>query len=180
MITALNTPVDTSPAAIAARRRHMIFSRQDKALELREAGLSNREIGKELEVETPRAQKLAMIAWNRRRDMQASLEPFDASAIELTKPETALIEAILQATFRLWESGETRSPESRNVAFVAKRSQGWVTATARKRIAKMNNVKGSPIQQPGLDLVDVRGNGYVHLTNSGWALSRALFPHYFD
>lgn len=165
----------------AIARRLLLRKRalQDRALELRRAGGTNREVGIALGVETRQAERLADAASCRHELMKRSEGGCDLEALSLTKPETLLLEALTKETFSLMDSNERRSCESRNVAWWVRRSQGWVSATARKRIGRRVVDPVTKKEVPGLGLVDVRGNGYLNITDEGLPVCRALFPEEF-
>lgn len=183
---------DTSPRAIEARRRRRIFERQDRAAELKAGGMTNRQVGKELDTTTEMAQRMASVSSRRADILKASLAPCDVEAYALTGPETMLLEALTKATFSLIVRHEIRMPESRDVGHIARRSQGWVSATARRRIGvRIAGPESRPktdhrrrpwvdTDVPGLGLVDVRGNGYLDVTEKGWPVCRTLFPDLFE
>lgn len=182
---------DMTPEAIQARRRRRIHERQDRARDMKAAGMTNRQVGKELDVPTETAQRMASASSRRASILQASLEPCDVEGYALTEPETMLLEALAIATFSLIDANEASMPESRVVGPIARRSQGWVSATARRRIGvriagpepkPKTDARRRPwvdTDVPGLGLVEIRGNGYLHLTEKGWPVCRALFPELF-
>jgi len=187
--TGTNAP-DTSPEGIAARRRRRIFERQDRAAELRRSGMTNREVGREMDETTQMAERMASVSWRRASIVEASLAPCDVDSYELTAPEIMLLEALTIATFSLMMQNEVRMPESRVVGPIARRSQGWVSSTARRRIGVRIAGPGPAIKAtgmtgridadvPGLGLVEIRGNGYLEVTDKGWPVCRALFPEHF-
>lgn len=178
--------VDTSPEAIAARRVNAEFARQDEALRMKEEGAKPVEIGRAMGVATHFAHSMIGAAAHRREAMRQAAEPCDLEALALTEPERALIEALTLEHFDLWAETAVRSPTTRSVAWYARRSHGWVSSTARRRIdEQVNPPKGTPKGRygvelvPGLGLVRIAGNGYVNLTAKGWSTARALLPHRF-
>lgn len=194
-------PVDTSPQAISARRVAAVFAKQDEALRMREAGAKPVEIGRAMKVATWYVHHLIGAASDRRACMEHSRAACDLKALALTDPERVLMEALVKEQFELWEGDAVRSPETKAVAWHARRSQGWVASTARRRIdesiipPKPKPEKGAEAEekpkkprfgarevtpyQPGLGLVRIAGNGYINLTPAGWSAARALFPHRF-
>lgn len=193
--------VDTSPEAINARRVAAVFAKQDEALRMREAGSKPVEIGRAMKVATWYVHHLIGAASDRRACMEHSRVPCDLDALALTDGERVLMEALVKEQFELWEGDAVRSPETKAVAWHARRSHGWVASTARRRIdenvipPRPKTEKGSEAEekpkkprfgarvvtpyQPGLGLVRIAGNGYINLTKAGWSAARALFPHRF-
>lgn len=163
--------IDTSPSAIKSRQMARAFIVQDRASALAVEGKSNKEIGQALDISTVRARHLINVARSRHSTVgliQIDEAPAD---LNLTSPETALLIAILEIQISNWAANEVRSVESREVAWKARKSQGWVSSTARKRIAteiKGPEHKAGARYVQGMGLIGIRGNGYLSLTQTGW------------
>lgn len=168
--------LDTSKEAIARRKRLREFALQDRALSLSEAGMANRDLGRELDMDTQRAVNLAACA-RQRRDRLASAVPHpDPASFELTAPESLLLKSLLEVHFEQWEERQTCSPDTGWVGRRVRKSKQWAVSCARRRICEDVH----PRDETKPNLVRCTGNGYILLTDRGWAVAAALFPEQFD
>jgi hypothetical protein len=166
---------DTSPAAIAARRRERAYALQDAARALKAEMVKPMEAAERLGIDKRMYEAHANASWRRQR-IREVLEAGKAVAPDLTKPETALLEALLKVDMRMMLESATRSPESKYVSWEARKSNGWATTTARKRLDVREHAMATPAEEPSLGLVRVAGNGYISLTDEGWRVCAALWP----
>ncbi|AAL49628.1 unknown [Sinorhizobium phage PBC5] len=127
-------------------------------------GETGREIAAALKVPTPQARMLANVG-ARKREIEGAF---------LTMPEQLLIQHLVNAQVALLRSGEIRSPKSKEVSRRAGKADGWAAATAQKRIfnERYDNAVGMHVN--GMGFVEVAGNGYIWLTQAGWALAHAM------
>lgn len=89
---------------------------------------------------------------------------------ELTESERRLMRAIAAVRRRLLYEGISRTPESKEVAWFARKGAGWPAATARKRLFVDRYDPETRRTERGLGFVEVSGNGYISLTPAGWAV----------
>ncbi|WP_404711528.1 hypothetical protein [Sphingomonas sp. MMS24-J13] len=137
----------------------------DKAHKLALAGKSGPEIAKAIGVRyAAEAHSFANVGRQRAAIYSAVL----------TDPELVLIEALAAEHLDLLRRGEVRSPESKYVSWRAGKSSGWATSTAAKRLGSHRKGEIEGRFGTGLNLVTVSGNGYLWLTDTGWALAHAV------
>lgn len=92
----------------------------------------------------------------------------------LTAPEMLLLRCLAAEHRALTAAGAVRSPESKNVSWRARKGSGWAASTANKRLfVERYDLKASRSVR-GLGFVNFSGNGYLSLTNAGWALVQAI------
>jgi hypothetical protein len=173
-VSAKNAP-DTSPAAIAARRRERAYALQDEARKLQSQGVKPAPAAETLGIEKREYQYLANASF-RREEIRNVLASGVATPPELTKPETALMSALLDVHLDLVLSASGRGPESKIVSWKARKSSGWATTTARKRLDVADHAMAAKSDEPRLGLTRVAGNGYIGLTDEGWRVCAALWP----
>jgi len=175
-VTAPPAPTpDTSPAAIAARRRERAYALQDEARALKAQLVKPMAAAERLGIDKRMYDAHSSASWHRQR-IREVLASGTATPPELTKPETALLEALLKVCMRMMQESATRSPESKYVSWEARKSNGWATTTARKRLDVRSHALATESDVPSLGLVKVAGNGYIDLTDEGWRVCAALWP----
>lgn len=174
--------VDTSKEAIARRMRRREFDLQDRALALSEAGMSNRDLGREFGIETKRAIRLRDVASQRRAELAKAVPHADPASLELTAPETKLLRSLTEVHFEQWRQRETCSPDTGWVGRRIGHSKQWAVSCARRRIiadpSKPQSEWPGDAEKPSL--VQCSGNGYIYLTHIGWSVAAALFPDLFE
>lgn len=166
---------DTSPAAIAARRREKTYALQDKARALKVQGVKPKAAAEILDIDKGHYDHLAGAAYHRER-IREIIASGRATPPELTKPETLLLECIVKVDMGLLARSEVRSAESKIVSWTARKSSGWAVTTARKRLDVRSHAMATESDVPSLGLVRVAGNGYISLTDEGWRVCAELFP----
>lgn len=134
-----------------------------KANKLSLQGKKPKEIGVDLKVSTDDARRLV--------DLGRAHAHLDDLA--LTPSEILLIRSVGEVHLVNLSRGVTRSPESKEVAWTARRGRGWPAATANRRLFCSRREEDGRIVY-GHGLVDVSGNGYINLTAAGWAVFQAL------
>lgn len=134
--------------------------REALARKAAKSSLHGKELAQELGVTTAEAHQLAAVG--------RGLAVIDDAA--LTETERRLMRAIAAVTRKLLAGGTSRTPESREVAWHARKGAGWPAATARKRlfIERYDAVAGRNVR--GLGFINLTGNGYIELTPAGWAV----------
>lgn len=133
-----------------------------KARKLAASGLKGKAIGEKLKVSTTEANNLAHLG-HRIQAMEAAV---------FTPAEILLLRSIAKVQRRLISSHQVRSPESKEIAYAARRGAGWPTATGQKRLGQKWNAE---LRRPeGLNLIKVSGNGYITLTDAGWMVIHAI------
>lgn len=172
--------IDISREAVGRRSADRRRALQIQALDLKTSGLSNREVGERMGIGTDQARTLAAVGSLRLSFRKRAESPHpDPSSYGLKPNELQLLRSLLACQVSNLDGDAVRSPESKNVSWHAGRSSGWAAATARKRMDRHPPAAGQTGPQPGspgLGLIDVRGNGYMNLTDAGWALVAALWP----
>jgi hypothetical protein len=100
----------------------------------------------------------------------------EIAATRLTPSEILLLRSIATVTRGLLANGSFRGAKSWEIASAACKGRGWPVATARKRLHEALDwdPKARLHRRVGLGLVVVSGNGYVNLTNLGWAFVQAI------
>ncbi|WP_331373821.1 hypothetical protein [Sinorhizobium chiapasense] len=136
------------------------FALAQKAASLARKGVTGKDLGVKLGVKTMEANTLAAIG--------AKEEARHSH--RLTVPEIELLNALAAEHAYLLRAGETRGPKSKDVAWRARRSDGWAAATAQKRIFDERPDETQKRTVRGMGFVHVAGNGYMWLTPAGWAL----------
>lgn len=171
--------LDTSKEAIAHRSRLREYAIQDKALALSESGMSNRDLGRQMDMETKLAVRIAACASQRRRLLAHAVPHPDVQSLKLTAPETLLLRSLTEVHFEQWDERETCSPDTGWVGRRVRKSKQWAVACARRRIYQPV-YNPTPSASDGPDLVSCSGNGYISLTELGWSVAATLFPEKFD
>ncbi len=166
---------DTSPAAIAARRRQRAYAIQDRARKLREEGVKPAAAAEILNIGKGMYDYHAGTAHHRQRIREIVATPA-ASVPELSGPERLLLQCIVDVQMDLFLESAVRSPQSKTVSWKARKSNGWAVATARKRLDIHRHAKAAETDVPSLGLTIVSGNGYIDLTDEGWRVCAALWP----
>lgn len=127
-------------------------------------GLSGQELGQKLGLRASEANTLAAVGRH--------LVAIDAAA--LTDAEILLLQTIASLQRAALKRGETRSPESRSVSRILGKAPSWCASTCRKRLFTRRHDKLRGREVRGFGFVDLAGNGFVRLTDSGWAVVHAL------
>ncbi|WP_421925317.1 hypothetical protein [Neoaquamicrobium sediminum] len=135
-----------------------------RAHKLSQQGLKGKAMGEVLGVSTTEANQLAAVG--------AALASLAKKP--LTPSEILLLRMLAKEHRDLLAAGETRSPKSDQVSWLAGKSDSWCAATARKRIFVDRWDEKLRRTVHGRGLVDVSGNGYVHLTPAGWGVVFAM------
>ena len=166
---------DTSPAAIAMRRRRRAYALQDDARKLREEGVKPAAAAERLGIDKGMYDYHSGAAHHRQRIREVIATPA-AVVPELTKPEQLLLQCIVDVQMDLFLESAVRSPESKVVSWKARKSNGWAVTTAGKRLDIHRHAKAAETDVPSLGLTDIAGNGYINLTDEGWRVCAALWP----
>lgn len=175
-VTAPPAPTpDTSPAAIAARRRQRVYDLQDQARTLRAEGVKPMAAAERLGIDK-RMYDYHSGASHHRERIRSIIAFGPESVPELTKPETLLLQSLVDAQMDLFLNSEVRSPESKSVSWKARKSNGWAVTTAGRRLDIRQHAKAAESDVPSLGLVRIAGNGYIDLTDEGWRVCAALWP----
>lgn len=168
-----------SKSDVAMRCRSLVFSKQDLARNFSDQGMRMQDIARKLDVRAIMVRSMIAVS-GFRADIRRSIErPLDFDLSLLSDPDRLLLRAAAMATFLNYERNRVAMPESRVISALAKRSASWAAQAARKRIAMPEAVHPGRPGRPGHALLDVRGNGYMQITDKGWRVCYALFPELF-
>jgi hypothetical protein len=167
----------TDHVRAAGDRRRLIaeFDLQDRALTLRESGLSNREVGATIGLPTPVARRLCEVAERRRASLAGVVPHPDPSSLALTEPETDLMRAVLDLQLARWRERDVAAPATTSIGPRVGRARHWATACAHRRI-DCHLADG----KDGLGLTRCSNNAYLALTQAGWGVALAMWPEAFE
>lgn len=131
-----------------------------KALALSRKGLKGKAIGEELGVSTAEANNLAATG--------AAYASIDRAA--LTAPELALLRALADLERERLARGEVASVKSWAVSRRCRKSEGWCSSTANRRLFDSRWCEEKKRNICGLGMVHASRNGHIWMPPAGWAL----------